>query len=113
MPHEEAPNHTFDFFYEFPIKLRSIIDKNVKNQILKPNEIKIAECLLCIMNDWEDMYREIIDSGGVKFNKSLINDSIREMTGLSIKDVRDGIKKLKMIYFEEKVMLIKRKESDF
>lgn len=111
-PSEISANHTLDFFYEFPEMLKRIISQNNKVKKLKELELTIAECLLDIMNDWEDMYRDIIESGGVKFNKSLINDTLRDMTGLPSKDVRDGLKRLKLIYFEEKLMQIKRKESE-
>lgn len=66
---------------------------------LSQNEIKIGYALLDLLINWEDLFAKM---GSNKFNKSSILFFIKETTHLSTKEIRDGMKKFKFLYFKTK-----------
>lgn len=107
-PYEIQTNHTVDFFYEFPKILQPLLENNFRNKFFKKNEEKVARSVLNILEDWTNTYQNDIDAGGVKYNKSLISEIIKENSGLNTKEVREAMKKLKDIYFSEKTKNINK-----
>lgn len=86
--------------------LVSLMEK-VSNQIedeilsndckLNDNEIKIGYALIDILRNWNDIFGDM--EGGIKFNKNSVYSTIRNYGNLSTKEVRNGLKKFKAIYF--------------
>ena len=61
----------------------------------------VGESLINILENWKDIFNQSSDFGknSRKFNKNLILLYIRNMTGLSTKEIRQGLKRYKCIYF--------------
>lgn len=70
---------------------------------LTENEIKIGHSLLDLLMNWQDIMAHM---GSNKFNKSSILYFLKETTLLSTKEIRDGMKKFKHIYFNTKEGLL-------
>jgi hypothetical protein len=94
-----------DFSYvidEIPLDYLDVISKllenletTIQNKNLTDNEKKLGYALIEIISN----YDKIITIGdGDKFNKNLILLYIREMTGLTTKDIRVSLKYFKSIY---------------
>jgi hypothetical protein len=62
---------------------------------LTENEVKLGKALYDIFEDYDDIF---IGNDNNKFNKNIILLSIREMTNLSTKEIRNSMKKYKIIY---------------
>jgi hypothetical protein len=86
----------------FIIKIiNSIKDEIVRsnessNKKLSENEVKIGYALIEILENWEVIFEAM--SGGSKYNKNSVLETIRNYTGLSTKDIRLGMKKYKEMY---------------
>ena len=65
------------------------------NEKLNENEVKLGYALLDIFGNFDSIFQ--IGEGN-KFNKNLILLSVRDMTGLSTKEIRMAMKKYKKIY---------------
>jgi len=63
---------------------------------LNENELKVGYALVDILKDWE-MTLDLM-SGGAKFNKNSILESMRRYTGLTTKDIRLAMKRYKTLY---------------
>lgn len=87
-----------EFFYEYVIIIENVLDKNEEEEFLKPNEEKIGYAVIHIMKEWESIF----DEGGHKYNKNQVLECLRNMTGLTTKDIRDNLKYFKKIYYEKK-----------
>ena len=90
--------------------LIATVIEEINNQLVHPeiteNEKKIGDSLLYIFENWELIFQY---SQNKKFNKNLILFIVRERSNLTTKEVRQSMKKFKMIYFGLKKTLI---ESD-
>lgn len=75
------------------IQLEEFIDIEINN--LSENEKKLGYALIEIFNNFDKIFQ--IGEGN-KFNKNLILLSMREMTGLSTKEIRVAIKRYKKMY---------------
>ncbi len=62
---------------------------------LNENELKVGNALINLLENWEDLFARM---GSNKFNKSSILLFLKETTLLSTKEIRDGMKKYKVIY---------------
>jgi hypothetical protein len=81
-----------DIIKHFLIELKEKMnDKNLNN-----NEIKLGYALIELFENYEKIF---IGTDNNKFNKNVILLSLREMTSLSTKEIRNSIKKYKDIYF--------------
>lgn len=69
---------------------------SVGKKKLNENELKVGYGLIEILKDWEVTLD--LMSGGSKFNKNSILESMRCYTGLSTKDIRLAMKRYKTIY---------------
>ena len=75
-----------------------------KGKPLNPNEIKIGEALIELLNNWEEL---LFSNGSNKLNKSIVLYFLRENTMLTTKEIHSGMRKYKNIYFELKKELLK------
>ena len=62
---------------------------------LTENETKIGWSLIEIFENFEEIF---IAGEGNKFNKNVILYQLREMTGLTTKEIRIALKRYKIIY---------------
>lgn len=83
-------------------KLKESIANKDKNK-LSPNEVKVGHALIDLMTNWEDMFAVL---GSNKFNKSSILMYLKETTLLNTKEIRNSMRKYKMLYFDTKKSLI-------
>ena len=74
------------------------IKKEMEERVLNENEVKVGNALTSILDDWEVLFDDDNVPGGNKFNKNLILYYMREMTSLNTKDIRNAMKRYKIIY---------------
>jgi hypothetical protein len=72
---------------------------------LSETELKVGDALIKILDNWETIFEQV--GSGNKYNKNLILSYIREMTDLTTKDIRVGMRKFKKMY-----LLIKNDKID-
>nr|DAP99888.1 MAG TPA: hypothetical protein [Ackermannviridae sp.] len=82
--------------------IESIINNKEKLR-LNENETKVGLALINLMGNWEDLFAQM---GSDKFNKSSILLFLRETTNLNTKEIRDGMKRYKSIYYNIKKKMI-------
>lgn len=75
-------------------KIQAMLDEREKFK-LNENELKVGNALVDLLGHWEDLFARM---GSNKFNKSSILLFLKETTFLSTKEIRDGMKKYKVIY---------------
>jgi hypothetical protein len=75
--------------------LAQLIEEVIKTEELNENELKLGYALLDIFYNFEKIFQI---GNGNKFNKNLILLSLREMTGLSTKEIRLSLKKFRKVY---------------
>ncbi len=85
-------------------KIESMVSDKHKGT-LKPNEVKVGQALVELMNNWEELFVHV---GSDKFNKSSILLFIKENTMLSTTEIRNAMKIFKMSYFMTKERLIEK-----
>jgi hypothetical protein len=73
------------------------IKKELEERVLSDNEIRVGNALVYILDNWETLFDS--DTTGKKYNKNLILLYIREMTSLTTKDIRNAMKRYKVIYY--------------
>jgi len=71
------------------------LDSFLVKKDLTENEVKLGRALYDIFEDYDDIF---ISNDNNKFNKNIILLSIREMTNLNTKEIRNSMKKFKIIY---------------
>tara|TARA_R110001606_G_scaffold234538_2_gene382249 strand:+ start:1126 stop:1848 length:723 start_codon:yes stop_codon:yes gene_type:complete len=72
------------------------INEELKNPKLTQNELSVGESLVYMFENWEIIFSDT--NGNNKFNKNLVLHNIREMTSLSTKEIRNGMRRYKRIY---------------
>lgn len=95
---DEDEDFNSTFFPEFIKILNDLIILNEEHSFLKENELKVGLSILEILNNWESFFQD----GGKKYNKNQILECIRNMTNLNTKEIRDSLKRFKVLYFEKK-----------
>ena len=73
------------------------IKEELETKILTENEEKVGLSLIRILEDWQNVFNVEIGKNK-KYNKNLILLYMRNMTSLSTKDIRNGMKRFKIIY---------------
>ena len=68
----------------------------MSGHILSENEIRVGNALVYILDNWETLFDS--DTTGKKYNTNLILLYMRGMTGLKTKDIRNAMKRYKVIY---------------
>ena len=76
------------------------INEELKNEKLTDNERSVGESLVYMFENWNIIFSDA--SGNNKFNKNLVLHNIREMTSLTTKEIRNGMRRYKKIYKEIK-----------
>lgn len=84
-------------------KIRDKMDNNDTTHELNDNEVKIGYALLEMLTNWDDIFKRL---GSDKFNKTSVLFFIKEYTLLTTKEVRDGSRIYKKMYYEIKQKLI-------
>jgi hypothetical protein len=67
----------------------------VNNESLSENETKLGLALVDLFENYETIFSGADNN---KFNKNIILLSLREMTNLSTKEIRNSMKKFKKLY---------------
>lgn len=70
---------------------------------LNENEQRIGYALLEMLMNWEEIFKRLENK---KFNKTSVWYFLKEYTRLSAKEIRDGMKKFKNVYFFTKEKMI-------
>lgn len=81
---------------DFIETVSNYVKKELQEKLLSENEIKVGNSLVYILDNWEVLFDD--DTTGKKYNKNLILLYMREMTSLSTKDIRNAMKRYKVIY---------------
>ncbi len=71
-------------------------EKHPPKKKLTENERKVGEALIEIFENWETAFNTM--SGGSKYNKNQILETMRNYTNLSTKDIRLAMKRYKDLY---------------
>lgn len=82
----------------FMDKLIDKIRETLNTEELSDNEFKIGHSLIKILEEWETLFAEGEDKNSPKFNKNLILLYIRNITSLTTKEIRNGMKRFKCLY---------------
>lgn len=78
------------------LQMTDEIKKTIENTpSLTENEKKVGFALVDVLENWEDI---LDDNGSNKLNKSSFLSFVRETTLLDTKEIRDSMKKYKMLY---------------
>jgi len=80
---------------KFFLVLIDKIEEFMASTHLNENELKIGGALIDVFTNYDEIF---IHGEGNKFNKNLVLLNLREMTNLSTKEIRNSLKKYKMIY---------------
>jgi hypothetical protein len=105
---DEEDSFTSEFFNEFVKILEELISMNTalpkEEKFLKKNEERVGLAILEVMKNWESFFED----GGRKYNKNQILECLRNMTDLSTKDIRDNLKRFRILYYQKKEERLKR-----
>ena len=85
------------------VELLKELKKFIAENRLNINEEKIGYCLVDVFENYEAIF---IAGKGNKFNKNVILYQLREMSGLTTKEIRSAIKPYKNLYKEILLKLI-------
>jgi hypothetical protein len=81
---------------DFIDEISASIKAELRFNKLSETEIKVGDALTKILDNWEDIFEQV--ESGNKYNKNLILSYIREITDLSTKDIRIGMRRYKKMY---------------
>ena len=80
----------------FITEISDSIKEEMMESKINENETKVGDALVTILDNWENVFEQI--ESGNKYNKNLILSYIREITGLTTKDIRLSMRRFKKIY---------------
>lgn len=83
-------------------KINTMLDGNSAIN-LNINERKIGKALVILLENWEEVLNV---NGSAKLNKSAVLFFLRDTTNLTTKELRDGMKKFKIGYFNTKKSIL-------
>ena len=69
----------------------------INSESLSDNEVKLGYALIDLFENYESIFSSTDNN---KFNKNIILLSLREMTNLSTKEIRNSLKRYKKLYYE-------------
>lgn len=97
-----SSNETETTFKKEAPKLLTTTATEIEKMVCEPeknnlnaNEVKVGVALIELLNNWEEIF---VDDGSNKLNKSSVLYFLREETMMTTKEVRDNMKKFKVIY---------------
>ena len=77
------------------------ISANIKAELdhikLTENEKLVGNALITVLDNWETIFEQV--ESGNKYNKNLILSYIRELSGLTTKDIRVSMRRYKKIFY--------------
>ena len=106
---EQDEKHSYSMFNDSlqveVVMARLLVElkKFIADNRLNINEEKIGYCLVDVFENYETIF---IAGKGNKFNKNVILYQLREMSGLTTKEIRSAIKPYKNLYKEILLRLI-------
>lgn len=77
-------------------ELANVIKADLEQHNLSNNEISVGYALVNVLENWNELFGEA--NGSSKFNKNLVLLYLRNMTGLTTKEIRNSMKRFKPIY---------------
>jgi len=80
----------------FILEISSNIKEELSGLKITENEKRVGNALIVVLEDWETIFEQV--ESGNKYNKNLILSYIREISGLSTKDIRVSMRRFKKIY---------------
>jgi hypothetical protein len=83
--------------------IREINNTIETDKKLNKNEIMVGKALSEILQNWDELFTDL---GSNKFNKSSILLYIKETTNLPTKDIRNAMRKFKLVYFKTKDLML-------
>lgn len=86
-------------------EISASIKAELQHSKLSETELKVGDALTKILDNWETIFEQV--GSGNKYNKNLILSYIREITDLTTKDIRVGMRRFKKMY-----VLIKNDKID-
>ena len=99
---EQNEKYSYTMFNEELLPIENIMKKLlldirafVSENRLSINEEKIGYCLIDVFENYQTIF---IAGKGNKFNKNIILYQLREMSGLTTKEIRSALKPYKLIY---------------
>ena len=81
---------------DFIKEISASIKGELQHTKVSETELKVGEALIKILDSWETILEQV--GSGNKYNKNLILSYIREMTDLTTKDIRVGMRRFKKMY---------------
>ena len=81
---------------DFIKEISASIKGELQHTKVSETELKVGEALIKILDSWETIFEQV--GSGNKYNKNLILSYIREMTDLTTKDIRVGMRRFKKMY---------------
>ena len=81
-----------DFIKEISASIRA----EIQHTKVSETEYKVGDALIKILDNWETIFEQV--ESGNKYNKNLILSYIREITDLTTKDIRVGMRRFKKMY---------------
>lgn len=81
----------------FMNKLIGEIQVELEDPKTSENETKVGLSLIEILSNWNTLFEDFV--GTPKFNKNLILLYLREMTGLTTKEIRNAMRRFKSLYY--------------
>lgn len=93
-----------DALYDEVIKnlLFSIKNEIKYNENLKPNDLKVANSIIAIFENWDHIYEPSNENMSSFIMKRKIQQIIKEMSGLDAKEIKSSTSKFKTLYLEIK-----------
>lgn len=89
----------------FIIEISASIKAEMEHSKLNDNELMVGGALIEVLDNWENIFEQV--GSGNKYNKNLILQYIRDISGLTTKDIRVSMKRFKKLY-----VLIKNSKID-
>jgi hypothetical protein len=81
---------------EFIKEISANVKAETKHGKITENERRVGDALIMVLDNWETIFEQV--ESGNKYNKNLILSYIRELSGLSTKDIRVSMRRYKKIY---------------
>ena len=81
---------------DFIKEISASIKAELQHTKVSETELKVGDALIKILDSWETIFEQV--GSGNKYNKNLILSYIREITYLTTKDIRVGMRRFKKMY---------------
>ena len=81
---------------EFIKEISTSIKEEMECIKITENEKRVGDALIVVLDNWETIFEQV--ESGNKYNKNLILSYIRELSGLTTKDIRVSMRRYKKIY---------------